>query len=81
MSDLPPQLLRTLADLKDATKAHTAATLAAAIISASGKPYSIEQALEIVNDIQFAMHPRPGHGAYIEWEKTKAQRLSKVHGG
>jgi hypothetical protein len=57
-----------------------ATTLAAAIISASGRPHSIEQALEIVTDIQFALNPNPRAGAYQEWAKTKDERLSKVHG-
>jgi hypothetical protein len=57
-----------------------ATILAAAIISASGRPHSIEQALEIVRDIQFATNPNPGSGAYQEWAKTKDERLSKVHG-
>lgn len=59
---------------------HNATTLAAAIIAASGRPHSIEQALEIVKDIEFSLYPAPAYGAYREWEKTKNQRLSKVHG-
>jgi hypothetical protein len=54
--------------------------LAAAIITASGRPHSIQQALEIARDIQFAMYPAPGYGHYHEWEKTKTQRLHRVHG-
>jgi hypothetical protein len=59
----------------------TAATIAAALVSASGKPHSIEQILEIVTDVQFAMNPQPNHGSYQQWAKTKDARLKKVHGG
>ena len=64
----------------DLAKAQIAATLAAAIITASGRPHSVQQALDIANDIQFAMYPAHGYGHYTEWEKTKAERLNKVHG-
>jgi hypothetical protein len=56
------------------------ATLAAAIITASGKPHSIQQALEIQTDLYWAQNPDPGSGAYQEWAKTKDARLTKVHG-
>jgi hypothetical protein len=64
----------------DATRAQTAATLAAGIIAASGRPWSIEQALTLRRDICFAMHARPNSGVYQEWAKTKNERLSTIHG-
>jgi len=54
-------------------------TLAAAIITASGRPWSIEQALALSNDIHFAMYPAPNNGAYQEWAKTKNAKLMAVH--
>jgi hypothetical protein len=57
-----------------------AATLASAIIAASGRPHSIAQALEIVRDIEYALHPLPASGDYEAWAKTKDARLNKVHG-
>ena len=75
-SPIPPQIL---AQLTEATKQQNAATLAAAIITASGRPYSIEEALAIANDIYFAMYPAPNAGIYIEWVKTRDARLKKVH--
>jgi hypothetical protein len=80
MADLPPNLLTDFAQFIETTKAQTAATLAAAVISASGRPWSIEQALDIKRDIQAALYPAPNHGWYKEWEKTKDARLRKVHG-
>jgi hypothetical protein len=68
-----------LAQFTEATKWQTAATLASAIVTASGRPYSIEQALEIVHDIHSAMNPGRNFGPYKEWEKTKDARLKKVH--
>jgi hypothetical protein len=56
------------------------ATLAAAIITASGRPHSIQQAFDLMRDIQFAMHPQPGSGAYSEWKRTSGAALNKVHG-
>jgi hypothetical protein len=55
------------------------ATIAAAIVSASGKPHSIEQALGIMDDVHWAMYPDPTKGAYTEWAKTKDARVKKVH--
>jgi hypothetical protein len=55
-------------------------TLAAAIIAAAGRPFSIQQALEIVEDIHHAMFPAPNATIYAEWAKTRNARLAKVHG-
>jgi len=57
-----------------------AVMLAAAIITASGRPHSIQQALDIVRDVYFAQNPEPGSGNYQEWAKTKNERLAKIHG-
>jgi hypothetical protein len=66
--------------LTEAMKSNTAATLAAAIITASGRPFSIQQALDIMRDIYFARSPSPNSGAYQEWAKTKDERLNRVYG-
>jgi hypothetical protein len=66
--------------LTETTKWQSAAALASSIIVASGRPYSIQQALDIARDIQFAMFPVHNDSAYKEWEKTKHARLNKVHG-
>lgn len=82
-SSLPPAAGLTpatlmLARLTDALKWQTAATVASAIITASGRPYSIAEALEIVNDVRFALNPEPNFAPYQEWEKTKDARLTKI---
>jgi len=58
----------------------TAATITSALVMASGRQHSIEQVLEIMRDVQFALHPEPSHGVYMDWLKTKDARLKKVHG-
>ena len=75
-----PPWVAALGQFTDATKWQTACTLASAIITASGRPHSIQQALDITRDIHFAMFPVHNLGAYRDWEKTKHERLNKVHG-
>jgi hypothetical protein len=83
-SPIPPaaflQFQQDMLHIRETMKANMAATLASAIIVASGRPHSIQQALDIANDIQMAMYPTPNSGYYQEWSKTKDDRLKKVHG-
>ena len=72
-------VIRGLSDLISVTRHSAVATLAAAIITARGKPISIEEALEINNDLHMAMFPRADGGALREWQKTKDAKLAKVH--
>jgi hypothetical protein len=67
-----------LVQLAEARKGQTVATLTSAIITASSRPYSIEQALEIAQDIQFALYPGRNFGSYKEWKTTKEERLKKL---
>jgi len=67
-----------LAQLAEARKGQTVATLASALITTSSRPYSIEQALEIVQDVHFALYPGRNVGVYKEWEATKDDRMKKV---
>ena len=69
----------SVAQVAETGKQQVVATLAAAIITASGKPWSTEQALELARDIHFTMYPVPHYGAYKEWLKTKDDRLKVVH--
>jgi hypothetical protein len=55
-------------------------TIASAIMISSWRRYSIQQALEIVRDIHFAMYPAPNVEPYNEWAKTREARLSKIYG-
>lgn len=69
-----------LAQLGETARNQVAATLAAALITASGRPYSIAEAIALKNDVYYALYPNPGSGAYQAWEKTKEERLKKIHG-
>jgi len=69
-----------LGQLTEATRWQSATILASAIITASGRPHSVQQALDIVQDIHFALFPVRNLAAYNEWAKTKHERLNKVHG-
>jgi hypothetical protein len=56
----------------------SAATLAAAIISAMGWPVSVQEALDIQTDLDWGLHPSSTSGIYKEWEKNRDQALGKV---
>jgi hypothetical protein len=77
-SPLPPAAF-AFSQLADAARHQTASTLAAALITASGRPHSIEETVELVRDIRFALFPTPQAADYKGWEKTKRERLEKVH--
>ena len=55
------------------------ATLAAAMITASGRPHSVQEAHDLMLDLQYSSHPNPGSGAYKEWQRTSAARLKLPH--
>jgi hypothetical protein len=76
---IPPAVL-ALGQFTEAAKWQSVSTLASAIIIASGRPHSIQQALDIARDIHFAMFPVHNLAAYKDWEKIKHERLNKVHG-
>jgi enoyl-CoA hydratase/carnithine racemase len=56
-----------------------AATLAAAIATNRGTPLSIAEMLELARDVQFARYPQPKAAEYLEWVKTKDEKLNFVH--
>ena len=58
------------AQMLEATKTSAAATIAAALISASGRPHSVGEAVSLVRDVHWSMWPTPSHGAYKEWHKN-----------
>jgi hypothetical protein len=74
------QITSSLEKLASSNRSIAIATLVAAIVGARGKPTSIKEVLEISQNISFAMYPMTGHGAYIEWERTKETALGKIYG-
>lgn len=65
------------ARLLEVGKAQVAATLASALIIASGRPHSIAEALELAKDIRYSMYPANGSGHYEDWKKKFDPK--KVH--
>lgn len=62
-----------------AVRSSAAASLAGGIISASGRPWSVGEAMGLLTDVSFAMHPLPGDGHYEAWKAKKEDRLKAVH--
>jgi hypothetical protein len=76
---IPPEIGADLTRLINATQHAAAATLAAALITASGRPHSVDEALELVRDIQYSLYPANyrNSGQYQAWEKSK--QTDKAH--
>jgi hypothetical protein len=62
-----------------AVRSSAAASLASGIIAASGRPWSVGQAMGLLTDVSFAMHPVPGEGHYEAWKAKKDERLNTLH--
>jgi hypothetical protein len=60
-------------------RSSAAASLAGGIIAASGRPWSLAEAMSLLVDVGFAMHPAPGDGHYESWKTRKDERLNAVH--
>jgi hypothetical protein len=56
--------LQISAQMLEATKTSAAATLAAALITASGRPHSVDETLALVRDFHWSLFPNPAYGAY-----------------
>jgi hypothetical protein len=80
---IPPMTGVDLAQLINATQHVAAATLAAALITAAGRPHSVDEALNLLHDIQYSLHPgsflpgSPGSGPYQAWQQSK--QTDKAH--
>jgi hypothetical protein len=68
-----------LALLINATQNAAAATLAAALITAAGRPHSVDEAMNLLRDIQYSLHPGNfvSTGPYQAWQQNK--QTDKVH--
>jgi hypothetical protein len=62
--------IQLMAQITEATKKNAAATLAAALITASGRAHSVGEAVKLMHDIEWTLWPSPSHGAYQAWKKT-----------
>ena len=73
------ELIKTMTQVVRASNRAAQASLAGAIIAASGRPHSINQALEVLRSVSFAMNPAPGNTSYEAWARDKEKHLSKVY--
>lgn len=65
-------------DLLAAVRSSVAASLAGGIIAASRRPWSIEQALVLARDVEYAVYPDSGSAPYQEWKKLIDDRLNFI---
>lgn len=75
----PPAPGPTIAETQmiSALRTAAAASLAGGIIAASGRPHSLQEAIEVQNKVYWAMFPDPSHGRY---QATKAATdMEKAH--
>lgn len=68
-----PDLMR----LAIATERAAAATLAAALITAAGRPHSVDEAAQLMNDLQHKLYPTPGDAGHSNW--LRAAKTDQVH--
>jgi hypothetical protein len=68
----PPRWMTTeqARELIEETKKVAAASLAAGIIAASGRPHSVEEAVFLVTDCLFGLNPLPGNSCYTLWKNS-----------
>ncbi|MGZ8362802.1 MAG: hypothetical protein ACXWVO_02990 [Caulobacteraceae bacterium] len=55
----------------------TASNIAGAIIAASGRPHSIDEAMSVLQDVNWALNPDPNNPKYAPWKALN--RTQKVH--
>lgn len=68
---ITPHLLRAM-------RLVSSTNLTAAIVKASGRPYSVAEVLQLNRDVHFGLFPSPGHPGYDEWTRTKQSALQKA---
>jgi hypothetical protein len=78
-TSIPPHIGVDLQKLINATQHAAAANLAAALITASARPHSVDEAIALVRDIQYSLNPAnlSNTGPYQAWQKTK--QTDKAH--
>jgi hypothetical protein len=71
LGPITPHLLRAL-------RLVSSTNLTAAIVAASGRPYSVAEVLQLNRDVHFGLFPSPGHPGYEEWTRNKQSALQKA---
>jgi hypothetical protein len=57
-----------------ATRQSAAAQIAGAMIIASGRPHSLDEAAQVYTDVLFTLFPQQGQDRYEEWLKESRGR-------
>ncbi len=60
--------------LIQATRQLAAAQIASAMIMASGRPHSVDEAAKVFTDVQFTLFPQQGADKYEEWLRENPGR-------
>ena len=74
-SDDPTEVMQKLLNV---LRGVNASVIASALVSASNRPHSIAQVLELRRDVENTLFPKPKDKAFLEWAKTKAERVSRI---
>jgi hypothetical protein len=76
---IPPMTGVDLAKLINATQHAAAATLTAALITAAGRPHSVDEAMNLHRDVMYSLYPANfmNSAEYQTWQQHKQTR--KVH--
>ena len=72
------ETVKLLNQVLHSTNRAAAASLAGGIIAASGRPYSVGEAMELLQTVSFTMNPAPNYGNYQAWAAEKDAHLAKV---
>ncbi|MBA3810934.1 MAG: hypothetical protein H0X27_04670 [Caulobacteraceae bacterium] len=72
------QAINAATSTANAARKLAAATLASAVITASGRPHAVGEAMAIYQDFFHALFPNQGSSLYEAWKKD-ASRLTTVH--
>ena len=54
-----------------ATRTAAVATITAALITAAGRPHSVDEAIALYNDVYLSLTPEPQSGRYQAWQQSK----------
>jgi len=72
-------MMQMLSRAAESSKNAAAAALASGIIAASGRPHSIEEAMDVYQNVYFTMFPAPGYGHYQAYQANKDQIVRTTH--
>ncbi len=75
LSNLLTEMLRT----QHASRCGAAASLAAGIVAASGRPHSVNDALSVYRDVFNSLFGDAASGQYRQWKEESAERLDTAH--